>query len=43
MDISNATEGHLLIFDRKSGKSWAEKVYHLSEAFGGKIINVWGM
>ena len=43
MDISNATEGHLVIFDRRPGRSWDEKVYHRVETFGKKTMYVWGM
>jgi hypothetical protein len=43
MDISNATEGHLVIFDRRPGRSWSEKVYHQSKTFGNKTIMVWGV
>jgi hypothetical protein len=43
MDISNATEGHLVIFDRRAGRSWSEKVYHQSKTFGNKTIMVWGV
>ncbi|KKT23359.1 MAG: hypothetical protein UW09_C0004G0104 [candidate division TM6 bacterium GW2011_GWF2_43_87] len=27
IDISNATEGHLIIFDQRLSKSWDEKLY----------------
>lgn len=43
MDINNATEGHLIIFDRNQNKSWEEKIYHKQESFNGKTIDVWGM
>lgn len=43
MDINNATEGHLIIFDRNSNASWDEKIYHKQESLNGKNINVWGM
>ncbi|KKS68372.1 MAG: hypothetical protein UV38_C0002G0241 [candidate division TM6 bacterium GW2011_GWE2_42_60] len=42
MDTSNATEGHLVIFDRQA-KSWDEKIYNRQETVGNKIITVWGM
>ena len=42
MDTSNATEGHLIIFD-KGAKSWDEKIYTKQEHFGNKLITVWGM
>jgi hypothetical protein len=43
MDTSNATEGHLVIFDQHSKKSWEEKIYHKQESVNGKTINDWGM
>lgn len=42
MDTSNATEGHLVIFDR-SDKSWDEKIYTKKEAVGAKTVTVWGL
>jgi hypothetical protein len=42
MDTSNATEGHLVIFDRRQ-KSWEEKIYTRQEMIGSKMITVWGM
>ena len=41
MDISHATEGHLMIFDRDPHKSWDEKVKNHIEHFQGKTIHVW--
>jgi len=43
MDTSNATEGHLVIFDRSITKSWDEKIYQHQELVGKTLINVWGM
>ena len=43
MDTNNATEGHLVMFDRETGKSWDEKIYYKCEHIGNKTINVWGM
>jgi hypothetical protein len=43
MDINNATEGHLVIFDRRTDKSWDEKMYHTTEQVGAVTIDVWGM
>lgn len=43
MDTSHATEGHLVIFDTSSAKSWDEKVYSMQERIGNKTITVWGM
>jgi len=43
MDIANATEGHLVVFDPDLHKNWDEKIYRQQEHVGNKIINVWGM
>jgi len=43
MDIANATEGHLIIFDRDLEKNWDEKIYHQVEQVGNKKITVWGL
>jgi hypothetical protein len=43
MDIANATEGHLVIFDRDVEKSWDQKIYHQIEQVGNKKITVWGL
>lgn len=42
MDTSDATEGHLVIFDR-SDKNWDEKIYSRQETVGNKYITVWGL
>ena len=37
-------EGHLLIFDRRAGKSWDERIWVKQEqAPDGKKIMVWGL
>ncbi|HSC25476.1 MAG TPA: AAA-like domain-containing protein [Candidatus Babeliales bacterium] len=43
MDISNATEGHLVVFDGNLEKTWDEKIYHRIEHVGSKTIYVWGL
>ena len=43
MDKSDATEGHLIIFDRDMDKPWDEKIYQRVEGHGGKTINIWAM
>ena len=43
MDVANGTEGHLVIFDATSHKSWDEKIYHKQETIGDKVLWVWGM
>lgn len=43
MDICNATEGHLVVFDRSSKLPWSKKIYRKNKKINGKIITVWGL
>jgi len=43
MDRCGTKEGHLVIFDRGEGRSWAEKIFSRPEAYQGQTIQVWGM
>ena len=43
MDRCAAAEGHLVIFDRNSETSWADKVSRLEVTAGGAPVTVWGM
>ena len=44
MDRCDGETGHLVVFDRREGRSWDEKVFRLSRtAQGGAKIEVWGM
>ncbi len=44
MDRFHSPEGHLLIFDRRTGKSWDERIWVKHEtAPDGKNITVWGL
>ncbi|MEM7496130.1 MAG: ATP-binding protein, partial [Myxococcota bacterium] len=45
MDRFHAPEGHLLLFDRRVGKSWDERIWvkHEQQALDGKRITVWGL
>ena len=43
MDRCAAHAGHLVIFDRREGKVWDEKVFRRDEAASGRRIVVWGM
>lgn len=43
MDINNATEGHLVIFDPRSAKTWDDKIFQRQETIGKYTVNVWGM
>lgn len=36
-------EGHFILFDRRPGRSWEEKIWHRTEMYQGKEIEVWGM
>jgi SpoVK/Ycf46/Vps4 family AAA+-type ATPase len=42
MDVVNATEGHLVLFDR-SEKLWDEKIFYEKRVINNYVINVWGM
>jgi len=43
MDRCGTGEGHLIIFDRRAGRKWSEKIFHKIETLGGKTVIVWGM
>jgi hypothetical protein len=43
MDINNATEGHLVIFDPKPDLTWDEKVYQKEEIVNTFTVTVWRM
>ena len=44
MDRCEAEAGHLVIFDRREGRRWADKVFHCRRASTcGVTIEVWGM
>ena len=44
MDGCGAEAGHLVVFDRRAGRSWDEKVFGFSRrAESGAEIRVWGM
>ena len=43
MDRCGADAGHLVIFDRREGKRWEEKIFRRDEAADGRTITVWGM
>ena len=42
MDLCGTEEGHLIVFDVRKGRSWAERVYREERTQGGKTIVVWG-
>ncbi|MFP4259348.1 MAG: ATP-binding protein, partial [Desulfovermiculus sp.] len=43
MDRCEAKEGHLIVFDRRKGISWEEKLFVREEEYQGQRIIVWGM
>ncbi|MEM7403258.1 MAG: ATP-binding protein, partial [Myxococcota bacterium] len=44
MDRCAATAGHLLLFDRRAGKSWDERIWVKQEQSStGQAITVWGL
>lgn len=36
-------EGHFILFDRRPGISWDDKIWHRTEIYDGRMIQVWGM
>jgi len=42
MDHCGAQEGHLVIFDRETGKSWDEKIFTRTESYRDREITIWG-
>ena len=44
MDRCDAEAGHLVIFDRREDRRWADKIFHCRRASNSGVeINVWGM
>ena len=43
LDRASASEGHLLIFDRRPGITWEQKIFQREESHGPYRIRVWGM
>ena len=42
MDISGTDEGHLVVFDMRLGRSWAQRVFRNERDWQGARITVWG-
>ena len=42
MDISGTDDGHLVVFDLRPGRSWADRVYLEERDHQGARITVWG-
>ena len=36
-------EGHFILFDRRPNRSWDEKIWHRTELYNGRKIEIWGM
>lgn len=36
-------EGHFILFDRRLERSWDDKIWHRTEVYRGRKIEVWGM
>lgn len=43
MDRCGTADGHLVVFDRREGVAWEEKIFRREERVAGKGIRVWGM
>lgn len=43
LDRVGAEEGYLIVFDRRQGIPWEERVFVRKETQGGREIGVWGM
>ena len=43
MDGCGAESGHLVIFDRREGQSWEERVFRRDPEPGEPPITVWGL
>ena len=43
IDRCNENEGHLIIFNCDTKKSWDDKIFHKKEFFNNKTITIWGM
>ena len=44
MDRCGSREGHLVVFDRREGKTWEEKIFRREESSpDGRTIIVWGV
>lgn len=40
---SELKEGHILIFDRDSKRSWEEKIYEKTNVYKGRTYTIWGL
>ncbi len=42
MDTSGAEAGHLVVFDMREGRSWAQRIYREERTWRGARVTVWG-
>ena len=42
-DRCGADEAHLLIFDRRTGRSWEERIWTRQEMYNETPIHIWGL
>lgn len=42
-DRCSADEAYLILFDRRPGKCWDERIWHRNEKQGNRDIGIWGM
>lgn len=42
-DTCGADEAHLVIFDRRPGRSWQERIYRRDESYQQRLITIWGV
>jgi hypothetical protein len=42
-DRTSAAEAHLVVFDRRPGRTWEEKIFRRVGERGGRTVVVWGM
>jgi len=43
MDKNNSAEGHLMVFDTKSRKTWDKKIFQKVHSVGNFSVKVWGL
>jgi hypothetical protein len=43
LDRCGAENGHLVIFDRESSRSWEERIFRRNETVNGRTVTVWGV
>lgn len=43
LDRCGAAAGHLVIFDRRGGRPWRERIFRREEKAAAGTVTVWGM